>query len=171
MLFWEILATIFAGLGAVGLVLTIKLITRIKIARWFLPVTAAIGMFTFQIYSEYTWFDHQQSRLPDGAEVIRSAQESSLWRPWSYFTPQTMRFIAADFASAQPNDINPDLIRMDLYVFERRQPIQQITQVIHCTEQARADYSEQLELPGPGQALPVGWYPLAADDPMLRVCR
>lgn len=170
MLFWEVIATIFAGLGAVGLVLTIRLITRIKLPRWILPTVAALGMFSFQIYSEYTWFDHQNNRLPEGADVVRSVEETSFWRPWSYFAPQTMRFIAADFGNAQPNDVNPDLIRLDLYVFQRRQPAQQMTQVIHCTEQARADYTETLQLPAPGQALPGGWYPLADNDPILKVC-
>ncbi|MGT0148850.1 hypothetical protein ACT691_00135 [Vibrio metschnikovii] len=104
-----------AGLGAAGIALLLRAITLKKLPNWIIPVFAGAGMLGFQIYSEYTWFSHQRSLLPAGVEVIRTAQESSGWRPWSYLYPQTLRFVAADINNASVNQRYSALVLVDLY--------------------------------------------------------
>lgn len=166
-MFWELIATFSAGLGAAGIALVLRAITLKKLPNWIIPVFAGAGMLGFQIYSEYTWFSHQKSLLPQGVEVVRTAQESSSWRPWSYLYPQTMRFIAADVRNAAINQKNTDLILVDLYFFERRMSARRVPQVIHCQQHARADFTEELTIPAAGQAVSAGWHKLAADDQLL----
>ncbi|WP_423186562.1 hypothetical protein ACO1PK_15845 [Alishewanella sp. d11] len=168
-MFWELIATLSAGLGAAGIALLLRAITLKKLPNWIIPVFAGAGMLGFQIYSEYTWFSHQKSLLPQGVEVVRTAQESSSWRPWSYVYPQTMRFIAADVRNAAINQKNTDLILVDLYFFERRMSARRVPQVIHCQQQARADFTEELTIPSAGQAVSAGWHKLAADDLLLQL--
>ncbi|CAM5224284.1 hypothetical protein ALON55S_01165 [Alishewanella longhuensis] len=91
-----------------NIVLPLRALTLKKLPNWIIPVFAGAGMLGFQIYSEYNWFDHQRSLLPPGVEVVRTAKESSGWRPWSYLYPQTMRFIAADVKNAAANQKNAD---------------------------------------------------------------
>jgi hypothetical protein len=170
-MFWEFIATIFAGMGAAGIALTLRFLSRKKLATWWVPVAAGVGMLSFQIYSEYNWFTHQQTLLPAGVEVIRTAEQTAFWRPWSYVFPQTLRFIAADLNNASHNEHNPDLMRLDLYLFERRMAARKVTTVIHCAQQARADYHEQLKLPASGEPVSSEWYRLDKNDPLLRVCR
>ncbi len=168
-MFWELIATFSAGLGAAGIALLLRAITLKKLPNWIIPVFAGAGMLGFQIYSEYTWFSHQKSLLPQGVEVVRTAQESSGWRPWSYVYPQTMRFIAADVRNAAINQQNTDLILVDLYFFERRMSARRVPQVIHCQQHARADFTEELAIPSAGQAVSSGWHKLAADDQLLQL--
>ncbi|MES7593453.1 hypothetical protein U6M85_12405, partial [Cutibacterium acnes] len=68
-MFWELIATFSAGLGAAGIALLLRAITLKKLPNWIIPVFAGAGMLGFQIYSEYTWFSHQRSLLPAGVEV------------------------------------------------------------------------------------------------------
>jgi hypothetical protein len=164
---WEFIATVFAGFGAAGIALFIRSLSRKKSPRWLIPVFAGAGMLGFQIYSEYTWFDHQSSRLPEGVEVVRTVQETAPWRPWSFWYPQTLRFIAADIKNAAVNQRNPDLVIVNLYFFERRMTARMVPQVIHCTANARADFTETLQIPAPGEKLSNDWRPLTADDPLL----
>lgn len=170
-MFWELIATIFAGLGAAGIALTLRFISRKKLATWWVPIAAGAGMLAFQIYSEYTWFDHQQSLLPNGVTVVRTVDQTAFWRPWSYVFPQTLRFIAADFNTANHNEHNPELVRLQLYFFERRMAARRVTTVIHCHHQARADYNDELYLPAAEEALSNEWFPLESNDLMLQVCR
>lgn len=171
-MFWELIATLSAGLGAAGIALLLRTLTLKKLPNWIIPVFAGAGMLGFQIYSEYDWFNHQRSLLPAGVEVVRSAQESSGWRPWSYLYPQTMRFIAADVKNAAINQQNAALVLVDLYFFERRMSARRVPQVIHCQYQARADFTEQLVIPAPGEPVAAGWHQLAPDDALLRLlCR
>lgn len=166
---WELIATLSAGLGAAGIALLLRALTLKKLPNWIIPVFAGAGMLGFQIYSEYNWFDHQRSLLPQGVEVVRTAKESSGWRPWSYLYPQTMRFIAADVKNAAINQQNDALVLVDLYFFERRMSARRVPQVIRCDEHARADFTEELVIPQPGAPLTAGWHKLTADDPLLQL--
>ena len=170
-MFWEFIATVFAGVGAAGVLLIARSITRWKTPRWSIPVVAGSAMLAFQIYSEYNWFSHQKSLLPDDVTVVRQIEEAAPWRPWSYFYPQTVRFIAVRVGKAAVNTINPDLVLAEVYLFERRMSARRVHQVFHCGQSARADFSDNLEIPAPGASLDNTWTPLTPDDELLRaVC-
>ncbi|KKO49137.1 hypothetical protein VT06_07775 [Arsukibacterium sp. MJ3] len=164
---WELIATIFAGLGAAGIALGIRFISRNKAPRWLIPVFAALGMLGFQVQSEYNWYQHQASLLPEGVVVVRTVEQQAFWRPWSYVYPQTLRFIAADIANAAPNQRNNAIWLVDLYFFERRLSAKRVPQVVHCQQQARADFTKQLPIPAPGEAISKDWIKLDNNDPLL----
>ena len=129
-------------------------------------------MLGFQIYSEYTWFSHQKTLLPDDVVVVKEIDETTIWRPWTFLAPQTVRFIAVRVGEGAVNNINPDLILAELYFFERRHLAKKVPQVFHCAERARADLSEALKIPATGTKLDDQWLVLPEDDPvLLAVCR
>ncbi len=164
---WELIATVFAGFGAAGIALGLRFLSRQKLPRYLIPVFAGLGMLGFQVYSEYNWFSHQTSLLPEGIAVVRTVEQTAPWRPWSYLYPQTLRFIAADVKNAATNQRNPELILVDLYFFERRLSAKRVPQVVHCGQGARADFTEALQIPEPGQSLSADWRALDASDPLL----
>lgn len=163
----ELIATIFAGLGAAGLALFGRLITAQRLPRWTIPAFAGAAMFGFQIYSEYTWFEHQESLLPKGVLVAKATAETKAWKPWTFAYPYVARFIAMDTNSLVANQINPELMLADLYLFERRHSAQRLPQVFHCAQQARANLSRDLQIPAAGERLSDQWLVLTADDPLL----
>ncbi|MDX3774854.1 hypothetical protein QE250_12060 [Chromatiaceae bacterium AAb-1] len=155
-----------------GIALIARTISRKRLPRWLIPVAAGAGMMAFQIYSEYTWFEHQASRLPQGVIVAKPVMQSSFWRPWSYIRPQVLRFIAADMANATTNKQNQELLLVDLYFFERHSPARRMPQVFYCAQQARADFSHDLPVPQPGEALDSQWRALDSDDALFTtICR
>lgn len=164
---WELIATVFAGLGAAGIALAIRFISRKKAPRWLIPAFAGLGMLSFQVQSEYSWYQHQAGLLPDGVVVVRTIEQQAVWRPWSYIYPQTLRFIAADVAKAAANQRNSDIWLVDLYFFERRLAAKRVPQVVHCQQHARTDFTEKLQIPAPGEAVSAGWHKLAENDPLL----
>ncbi|ADZ92360.1 hypothetical protein [Marinomonas mediterranea] len=166
-MFWEFFATISAGLAGAGIALALRKFTLSKAPKWLIPSFAGLSMLTFQIHSEYTWFDHQSSRLPEGVIVLKTVEEKAPWRPWSYLYPQTLRFIAVDIERAAKNHANPDLVLVDLYFFERRQLAKRVPQVIHCGLNMRADFTNLLDIPQPGKpTISKEWKPLKSDDPL-----
>lgn len=168
---WELLATVFAGLGAAGIALAVRALTRRRLAAWSIPVCAGGAMLGFQIYSEYTWFSHQQSLLPDDVVVVRQVKETAPWRPWSYLYPQTVRFIAVRVGEGAINQVNRDLVLADVFLFERRMAARQVPQIFHCEAAARANLSDELELLPPGAPLNDQWTPLERSDELLQaVC-
>lgn len=166
-MFWELIATIVAGLGGAGIALMLRKISANKAPRWLIPVFAGATMLVFQIHSEYSWFKHQAGLLPEGVVVVKSVQEQAIWRPWSYLYPQTLRFIAADVKNAATNQLNTDVKLVDLYFFARRSSASRVAIVLHCTQHARTDFTQQLEIPKADEPLSSAWQQLDADDPLL----
>lgn len=117
-MFWNLVATIFAGLGAAGIALAIRSLTRKRAPKWLIPVFAGLGMMAYQVYIEYTWFDHMKSRLPQEAVVVSTQSESTWWRPWSYVMPQITSFTVLDRKSIRRDTAGQDeVVRFVLYRF------------------------------------------------------
>ncbi len=175
---FEFIATMAAGFGMAGLALIITHLSKLagkRAPKWLIPLFAAIGIFTFQIHQEYNWYHQQVAQLPAGITVVKTAQSSEWFRPWSYIKPQTLRFIAVDSGNASVQVDNEDIYLVNLYLFERRRSVQKIPQVIDCDAPARADYM----IPVKDSELTIkeyvqqttAWRPLAKDDPLfISVC-
>lgn len=175
---YEFIATIAAGLGLAGVALIITHLSKLagkRAPRWLIPLFGAIGIFGFQIHQEYNWFGQEVAQLPEGVTVVKTAEESTWFRPWTYVKPQVLRFIAADSGHARANSDNKDIYLVNLYLFERRRNVQQVPQVIDCATPARADYVLQEK----NSKLTIdehvkqttAWRPLGKDDPLyINVC-
>ncbi|GGD68794.1 hypothetical protein [Lacimicrobium alkaliphilum] len=166
-MFWEFIATITAGLGAAGIALGVRWLSRNRAPKWLIPVFAGLGMLGFQVQAEYTWYPHQVSLLPAGIEVVKQVKEQSWYRPWSYLWPQTLRFMAVDKQNAAANHQYPGVMLVDLYFFQRRATARRVTQVIDCRNRTRAGFHDALDIPLPGQTPDSDWVILSDNDPLL----
>lgn len=166
---WELIATIFAGVGGAGIALLIRKLSKQKSPKWLVPAFAGMTMLGFQIQGEYEWYDHQISLLPKGVMVVKAIEENTPWRPWSYIFPPTMRFIAADVVNSAANKIAPNLILVDLYFFERHSLAKRVPQIIDCVNEARADFTQSFS--ATNTSIPTDsdttWYPLDSNDPLI----
>jgi hypothetical protein len=175
---FEFIATIAAGFGLAGVALIITHLSKLagkRAPKWLIPLFAAIGIFGFQINQEYNWYSQQVAQLPEGVSVIKTAESTAWFRPWSYVKPQILRFIAVDSGQVRTRADNSDIYLVNLYLFERRVSVQKIPQVIDCATPARADYI----LPAADSKLTIKqhveqttkWRALATDDPLfISVC-
>jgi len=77
-MFWELIATVFAGLGGAGIALLLRKLTKQSTPKWLVPVFAGGAMLGFQIQGEYDWYDHQASLLPEGVVVVKRSAMASL---------------------------------------------------------------------------------------------
>ncbi|MBS9404845.1 hypothetical protein KG088_14500 [Halomonas sp. TRM85114] len=93
---WHLIAAVFAGLGAAGVGLVLRLVSGKRLPRWIVPVCAGLGMLAYQINHEYSWFNHKQAQLPDSAKVVDVEKGQAFWRPWTYAFPMTIAFSVVD---------------------------------------------------------------------------
>ena len=61
--------------GAAGIMMMIRLFIK-KLPKWLVPAAAGLGMIGFQVYSEYTWFSHTRSLLPESAVVVAEVRKT-----------------------------------------------------------------------------------------------
>ncbi|MEQ6916988.1 hypothetical protein [Halomonas aquatica] len=93
---WHLIAAVFAGLGAAGVGLILRMASGKRLPRWIVPVCGGLGMLGYQIYNEYAWFDHKQQQLPETAEVVSVEEGHMFWRPWTFAFPMTTAFTIVD---------------------------------------------------------------------------
>ena len=140
---YEFIATLAAAFGMAGIALIIRHLSKLaglQAPKWLIPLFAAIGIFAFQIHQEYYWYEQEVAKLPDGVVVVKDIAETSWYRPWSYVTPQVVRFMAADVGQAHDSKADPQVKLVNIYLFERRISTKRIPQVIDCGKGRRADY-------------------------------
>lgn len=118
---WNLVATAFAGLGAAGVALILRMLSRKKLPKWIIPAFAGAGMLAYQIYIEYSALDLIKSRLPEGTAVIETETDSMVWRPWTYLVPLETAFIALDVTNADSRTLETgeQVVRFVLYRFEK----------------------------------------------------
>ena len=89
---FEFIATIAAAFGMAGIALIITHLCKLsgrRAPKWLVPLFAAVGIFAFQIHQEYNWYGQQVNKLPEGVEVVKTAESTAWFRPWSYQTTST----------------------------------------------------------------------------------
>ncbi|WP_111496697.1 MULTISPECIES: hypothetical protein [Marinobacter] len=162
-MFWNFVATIFAGLGAAGLAYGIRAATRNRAPRWLVPVFAGAGMLGFLAHGEYTWFDHKSAQLPDSAVVVNKQSESAIWRPWSLVVPQVVRFTVLDTNSIVRTDQNPDVVTFYLYQFEKSytDAVTEQVYLLNCASQELVPVNDE------GKAETQSLMELSDDDRLL----
>ncbi|MCH8533094.1 MAG: hypothetical protein LAT65_19800 [Saccharospirillum sp.] len=89
---WHLVAVVFAGLGAAGIALGLRVVSGKRLPKWIIPVFAGMGMLSYQIYFEYNWFNFKQEQLPAGSVVVETEEGQVFWRPWTLRYPMTIGF-------------------------------------------------------------------------------
>lgn len=118
---WTLLAIVVSGLGAAGIALLLRKLTRNRLPKWIIPLFGGLGMLSYQIYYEYSWFDHQLQRQPQEAVLVASEAGEAYWRPWSYHWPMTTAFTVLDSKSLQRQEADAGVIvAFNLYRFEKQ---------------------------------------------------
>lgn len=118
---WTILAIVVSGLGAAGIAMLLRKLTRNRLPKWIIPAFGGLGMLSYQIYYEYSWFDHQLQRQPTESVLVASETGEVFWRPWTFFWPMTTAFTVLDSKSLQRQDANgTSVAAFNLYRFEKQ---------------------------------------------------
>ncbi|MBB3230268.1 hypothetical protein [Halomonas stenophila] len=167
---WHLIAAAFAGLGAAGIGLLLRMLSRQRLPRWIVPVCAGLGMLGYQINHEYAWFEHKRAQLPASTRLVSTEQTPVLWRPWTYLVPLTSGFTVVDrdnLVRSRTND--QPLVEFILYRFEMANAdrVQHQAYLLNCSARELVPLADEPRRPRT-EAL----RRLAAGDPLLQaVCR
>ncbi len=169
-MFYELLATVFAGFAGGGIAYLLSKITRGAFPRSLMLAAAAVFMIAFSIWNEYNWFPRSQAQLPEGVVVVSMHEDKSWYRPWTYALPYVDRFIAVDTGSVQTNEQVPHQRIADVYLMARWNAALGVKIAVDCDRPAQvrlddATYGED------GSFQSTKWEALTADAPLTKaVC-
>lgn len=169
-MFYELLATVFAGFAGGGIAYLISKLTRGAFPKSLTLAAAAVCMILFSIVNEYNWFPRSVAQLPAEVAVVSTHESSGWYRPWTYVKPYVDRFMAVDTGTMQTNENVPHQRIADVYLMARWRPSTALKIAIDCNAPAqtrldRATYAAD------GTIQSDHWEPLDADDPLTKaVC-
>ena len=163
----EWFAAITAAFAGAGIGLICRHLSRGRLPGSIIPIFAAIGMFGFAVWSEYSWFERTRASLPNSVAVTSQIAEPSTYRPWTYLAPFTSRFIAVDQAAIRTNPNVPDQRMTEIMLFARLEPPNVLPVLLDCRSGRRADIVDGLTFDDNGAVINADWLELATDDPLL----
>jgi hypothetical protein len=133
-MFWTFIATVFCGLGAAGIALGIRALSRNTAPKWIIPVFAGAGMLGYLISGEYTWFELKQSQLPEEAVIVDTESDGIFWRPWTLVAPYVTAFSTVDTKSVRRSQENDQVVHFTLYRFEQKMTdsVSHRVHIMHC---------------------------------------
>jgi hypothetical protein len=147
---WTILAIVVSGLGAAGIAMLLRKLTGNRLPKWIIPAFGGLGMLSYQIYYEYSWFEHQLQRQPAESVLVASENGEVFWRPWTFYWPMTTAFTVLDSKSLLREDASDsDVVAFNLYRFEK----QHVDRVSHQPHLLNCTTAELLPLDAQKQPL------------------
>ena len=168
-MFWELLATLIAGIAGAGVVLIVNTILGGRLPKWMMPVGAGAAMIAMTIYNEYTWFDRQVEAMPEGLEVAETVENRAWFRPWTQVAPYIHRFVAVDTASLRRHDAAPGQVMADLYLYGRWAPVEPVSVLADCDGRRMAPLVEGVSFAEDGTVEGLTWQNAPEGDTILPV--
>ena len=163
-MFWDFIGMIAAGAGLAGLVLMVRKVSRGILPSWTIPAAIGLGMLSFTVWNEYTWYPRASGALPQGVIILSAPETKQAWRPWTYLFPIHQRFAAYDGVSAKTSLENPAIRQGEVVLVQRWQPTRRVPIAVDCAKGLRADLIEGAVIVADGTLTGAEWYPAAADD-------
>lgn len=159
----ELIAAVAASFVLAGIALMLRKLSGNRLPKWFVSVSAAVGLIGFTIWSEYDWFSRVSAELPENVKVVWHAEEGMPLRPWTYVLPITTRFVAIDVKTVAVHPANADLRMARMYSFARWQPVRDGLTVIDCAQNRHVFVAEGIEITDQGE-LKGGEWTLGAES-------
>ncbi|WP_114347613.1 hypothetical protein [Paracoccus lutimaris] len=130
---WDIIGMFAVGVGVAALAFAGMHALRklgLELPRWILPAAVGLGMLSFTIWNEYSWYGRVTGQLPDTVEVLETGSGGKAWRPWAFVVPVVNRFAAIDRAGLSGE--TEGLRRGQVLFVERWQPTRYVTLDFDC---------------------------------------
>ncbi len=166
---FELIAAVVSGVALAGVAMLLRWLSRGLLPKWIVPVMAGLGMLSYSIWSEYSWFDRMNLALP-GIVASWQNEQTAFWRPWSYIKPVTTRFTAVDLKSAKRNPNQPGLVMIDILLLARWQPVTPVKVVFDCQNARRADLVDgKVSIADDGSLVGADWTKVEPDDAAMKI--
>lgn len=171
-MFIEFIAIAISAAVAYLMVFALNRLLKNALPRWLMPVAAGLALIAATINLEYSWFERTSGSLPDNIEVVYSAKEASVFRPWTFIKPLTTNFVAVDTANLISNTERPDVVVATTLHYARFAKMNPIPAVFDC-EGGRMSPVPNLEGFLSGDNIDkVTWINRGMDDPLVAaVCK
>lgn len=166
-MFYELVATIVAGVAGAGVALALNKLLGGRLPKWVMPIAAGVAMIAVSIANEYAWYGRNTANLPEGLVIVQTVENSSAYRPWTKIIPFTDRFMAVDTLSIRTHSAAPELRMVDTLFLGRWAAPNKLTVLADCAGLRRAPLFDSVDFGADGSIGGADWLSVPAEDPLL----
>lgn len=133
------------GLCAGGIMFFLRKLSRNRLPKWLISVSAGVAMFGYLAYYDYSWFEFKSGQMPSDASIVSTQQNTSFLRPWSYIRASTNAFTVFDGRSRTVEQNGQILVEYYLYTF-RKDPIEGVdthSHLMNCSLMERVVFDKE----------------------------
>lgn len=168
-MFIHLLATLAMGAVAALAVWTIARTIGWKKPGIAYPIAVALGMLSYSIYDEYSWFTRASSALPNRLEVVRTYATSMPYQPWTYAVPRIYKFDAVDLGSPRANPKAPDVLLVRVSRITRNTSTADIGMLVDCSKLRFSEVTAATQFGDDGVPTNPNWEPLSEYQSLQKV--
>lgn len=132
--------------------------------KWMIPGAAALGLFGFALWSEYSWFARSRADLPEGAVIAWTETRGQPFRPWTYVVPMVHRYAVLDLRQVQVHPANPALRIIPVYFLGRWERGHNGMMAFDCAAGRQIVVTRGIEITGEGLLKGADWDTPPAGD-------
>jgi len=144
-LVWHLFAVLIMGVCAGGFMFFLRKLSRNRLPKWPISVSAAAAMFGYLAYYDYTWFEFKSGLMPSDTVIVATQNNRSFLKPWSYIKPATNVFTVFDGRSKTTVQDGETLVEYYLYTFYK-DPVEGVktrSYLMNCTRMERASFDKE----------------------------
>ena len=160
----ELIAAIVAAIALGGMAYALRRLTGERLPKWFVTVSAAVGLIGFTLWSEYDWFNRVSAELPEGMQVVWTGTEAMPLRPWTFVVPLTSSFVAMDVGRIAEHPKAGNLRIARLFNFARWKPVRDTLMVFDCAAGRQVLVTSGVEIDDAGVLSGAEWVTAGEDD-------
>lgn len=160
-MFIHLLATLAMGAIGAGVVFVIARTFSTKAPRVAYPLAIAIGMLSYSIYDEYSWYDRSSGTMPTRYKIVRTYATSMPYQPWTYLVPRTYKYDALDLASPHSNPNASDLKLVRLTRVTRNTSSVTINAILDCANDRFTEVDANTKFADTGLPIEADWQKLS----------
>lgn len=142
---WHLIAVFIMGLCAGGIMFLLRKLSRNRLPKWLISVSAGVAMIGYLAYYDYTWFEFKSGQMPSDTIIVSTQQNKSFLRPWSYIRASTNAFTVFDGHSKAAEQNGQRLVEYYLYTFYK-DPIEGLetkSHLMNCALMERASFDKE----------------------------
>jgi len=121
-----------------------------KAPKYVVPFVAAIAMFGYMIWDEYSWFERYEARLPATITIVQTFADENPFAPWTLISAPINRFTAIDRDKLSTNPENPDEKRATTLLWKKGGETLALTHLLDCAHGKRGYITPDTEMDGNG---------------------
>lgn len=157
-MFFEIVIVLCIALAAAGSVMLPLRLLGFKDTKTLGLTAAALAMFGYVIWTQYSWADRSIERLPNTAVVVQQYEYEGVLEPWTAFFPRISRLMVMDKAQILRHPDHPGMALITAELIEQREDTIFVPLMIDCVALRHSPVAPNTEF-SPGMEDGMNWIP------------